>query len=596
MGISAIAQDERLRLVEVDRLTSSIPNGSDPVLNSVVSMLCSYFGVPTALVSIIDRDYQVFKARMGMDAERTPRELSFCAHGLLLDAVLEVCDTTQDDRFADNALVTGDPHIRYYAGASLVVSPGLSLGRLCIIDQQARPTLSARDRALLVNAADIVVARLKSIHKQHFFDPMTGLPNRKRFEADLNEVHAFKSQTAVFIEPISASAMDGLVKALGVEFFVQFMLAVKEALFEALPSGARLYRTGTLSFLTVLERSDPASLQGQLDSIVAALARPLHCGRVPVFADVGISFLQLGIETDASIDNLRLLASMTDTARRSERRWLGYDPLIDASLRRSTVLLNALEGALIAPDQLHLVYQPRIDLSVNRCVAVEALLRWTHPALGSISPAEFIPLAETTASIRGITRWVVRHACEQLAAWRADGLDMVVSLNISALDLADGHLFDDLTRALREYGVDPRHLELEFTESALVTDFDMVQEQLQRFRTLGVAIGIDDFGSGYSNWVYLRKIPATSVKLDRSLLANLQPGSNEWHIIRNLVSLLRDLRLTVVAEGIETDLHHHLLRGWGCDQGQGYYYAKPMSPADLAGWLQKGGVFPATLN
>lgn len=595
MGVSTIAQNERLRLVEVDRLTSAIANGSDPVLNSVVSMLCGYFQVPTALVSIIDRDYQVFKARIGMEGDRTPREWSFCAHELHLDSILEVCDTRQDWRFAENPLVTGEPHIRYYAGAPLVVSPGLSLGRLCIIDHQSRPVLDTRERALLANAADIVVARLKSIHRQHFYDSMTGLPNRKRFEADLHEGHAFEGQTAVFIEPIAASAMDGLVKTLGVEFFVQFMLAVKEALLAAFPAGARLYRTGTLSFLTVMEHCEPALLHARLDTIVAALSRPLYCGNVPVFADVGISVLQLGVEADASIDRLRLLASMTDAARRSERRWLGYDPLIDAHLRRSTTLLNALEGALIATDQLCLVYQPRIDLSVNRCVAVEALLRWTHPTLGPISPAEFIPLAETTASIRGITRWVMRHACQQLAAWRADGLEMVVSLNISALDLTDGHLFDDLTRALRDHGVDPRHLELEFTESVLVTDFDLVQEQLQRFRSLGVAIGIDDFGSGYSNWVYLRKIPATSVKLDRSLLANLQPGSNEWHIIRNLVSLLRDLRLTVVAEGIETDLHHHLLRGWGCDQGQGYYYAKPMPATDLATWLVKGGGRPTTI-
>ncbi|WP_225920150.1 putative bifunctional diguanylate cyclase/phosphodiesterase [Pseudomonas vanderleydeniana] len=587
MGNTPIEQDERLRLAEVDRLTSALSSGSDPVLNSVVSLLCAYFDVPIALVSVIDRDYQIFKARIGLALERTPKEMSICANGLCQDTVLEICDALADVRTVDNPLVTGDPYIRYYAGALLEVKPGLSVGRLCIIDRKSRAALSERDQELLRNAAQVVVSRLQSIHQQNFYDSITGLPNRRRFEADLHDADTLAGQVAVFIEPISASGMDRLVKALGLEFFTHFMLAVKEVLLDVLPASSRLYRVSTLSFLTLVEPREAASLPGKLDEIVRALGRPLHCGNVPVFADVAISVLELGVEVDASLDSLRLMASMTDAARLSEHRWLGYDPLVDASLRRSATLLNDLEAALIATDQLRLVYQPRVGLANNRCVAVEALLRWTHPTLGPISPAEFIPLAETTASIRGITRLVVRHVCAQQAKWRAQGLELIVSLNISALDLGDGHLFEDLTRALEVYDVDPRHIELEFTESALVTDFEMVHQQLQRFRDLGVAIGIDDFGSGYSNWVYLRRIPATSVKLDRSLLANLQPGNNEWHIIRNLISLLRDLSLTVVAEGIETDLHHHLLRGWGCDQGQGYYYAKPMPAEALMEWLQR---------
>jgi len=594
VGNSSIMHDERLRLAEVDRLTSNLVSGSDPVLNSVVAMLCAHFQVPTALVSIIDRNYQVFKARVGMVAERTPREMSFCALELEQDTVLEICDALTDARTVDNPLVQGDPYIRYYAGAPLVIKPGLNLGRLCIIDQAARPSLSERDQALLRSAAQIVVSRLQSIHDQYFYDSMTGLPNRRRFEADFADCASVAGQVAVFIEPISAAGMDRLVKALGIEFFASFMLAVKEALLAALPPGSRLYRPSTLGFLTLIECNDVASPPARLDAIVAALSGPLHSGNVPVFADVGMSVLEPDADTDASLDTLRLMASMTDAARRSERRWLVYDPLVDTSQRRSTALLIALEPALVAADQLRLVYQPRVDLNNKRCVAVEALLRWKHPTMGEISPAEFIPLAETTASIRGITRWVIWHVCQQMRRWRAEGLQMTVSLNISALDLADGHLFEYLSRTLGEFGVDPRRIELEFTESALVTDFDQVQQQLQRFRTLGVAIGIDDFGSGYSNWVYLRIIPATSVKLDRSLLANLQPGNNDWHIIRGLVSLLRDLRLTVVAEGIETDLHHHLLSGWGCEQGQGYFYAKPMPPAELETWLQKDCCVPMT--
>ena len=581
-------EEERARLVDVDRLTAELESGSDPVLNNIVAMVSRYFKVPTSLVSIIERDYQVFKARVGMQPERTSREMSFCVHGLDEEAVLEVCDPVADPRFSGNPLVKGDPFIRYYAGAPLTMKSGRNLGRLCVIDHKAHAPMDEQGRLLLRDAAKVVVARLESMHRSHYIDPMTGLPNRQRFEADILQGLDQDGRVAILIEPLSASGMDSLAKSLGSEFFTHFMLAAKELLLALLPDGARLYHSGTLSFVALLSHR-ALSLPELVNSMVHAFERPLYSADIPVVPDVGISVLRLDREAAAPADVLRLMSSITDAARRSEQRWLDYDPAIDSSLRRSTALLNDIEAALAAADQFRLVYQPRVDLASNQCVAVEALLRWSHPTLGEISPAEFIPLAETTASIRHITRWVVQRVCEQLSEWRAQGLEMTVSLNVSALDLTDGHLFDQLLQALQTFKVAARFIELEFTESVLVTDFQAVRVQLQRFRDLGVAIGIDDFGSGYSNWAYLRQIPATSVKLDRSLLADLQPGNSEWHILRGLISLVRDLRLTVVAEGVETELHYHLLRGWGCQQGQGYYFAKPLSPDALLTWFDGGG-------
>ncbi|CRM21731.1 sensor domain-containing phosphodiesterase [Pseudomonas sp. 58 R 12] len=588
-------EEERARLVDVDRLTSDLESGSDPVLNSIVAMVSSYFKVPTSLVSIIERDYQVFKARVGMEPERTSREISFCAHGLDEGGILEICDPVADPRFLSNPLVIGAPFIRYYAGAPLTINSGRNLGRLCVLDYKAHAPMDEQGRTLLRNAAQVVVARLESMHRSHYIDPMTGLPNRQRFEADILQAPDQHEWGAVLIEPLSASGMDSLAKSLGSEFFTNFMLAVKELVLKFLPAETRLYRSGTMGFVALLNHRT-LSLSSLADSIVHAFERPLYCVDIPVFSDVGICVLPLKPESGLPKDILRLMSSITDAARRSERRWLDYDPAIDSSLRRSTVLLNDIEAALGTVDQFRLVYQPRVDLASNRCVAVEALLRWSHPKLGEISPAEFIPLAETTASIRHITSWVVRRVCKQLSEWRAKGLEMTVSLNVSALDLTDGRLFDKLVEALQAFKVAPRFIELEFTESVLVTDFQAVRVQLQRFRDLGVAIGIDDFGSGYSNWAYLRQIPATSVKLDRSLLADLQPGNNEWHIFRSLISLMRNLRLTVVAEGVETELHYHLLRGWGCQQGQGYYFAKPLSPVALLAWFEEGAWLSGRLS
>lgn len=576
--------DEQERMVEVDRLTADIQNGEDQVLNGVVALISAHFCVPISLVSIVERDYQTFKAKIGIDVDCTAREVSFCDKNLHSSDILEICDTWEDARFSENPLVTSEPFARYYAGAPLITKPGIALGSLCIIDHKARNPMSSQDEELLKNSAKIVVARLQSIHNQAFFDPMTGLPNRQRFDKDLHD--AGTRQTAVLIEPLPATGMDKLTKALGIAFFESFMLKVKELLLSALPPGIRLYRANTLSFAFMINPKE-CEASKLLSNIVAEFGHPLHCENIPVFADVGIGVLNIGRDSQSLSDSIRLMSSVTDLARQGEKHWLYYDKEVDYRLRRSAILLNAIETALISPDQLRLVYQPRVNLASNQCIAAEALLRWSHPTLGEIAPDEFINLAETTASIRNVTRWVVQHVCSQLSQWKAQGLTMTVSLNISAIDLTDSRLFDVLSSSINQFDVSPTQIELEFTENVLVPDFDTVREQLHNLRGMGIAIGIDDFGSGYSNWSYLRQIPATSVKLDRSLLEDLNPGTSDWHIVRGLISLAQSLNLTVVAEGVETELHYHLLRGWGCQEGQGYYFAKPLSPIEFVLWLHK---------
>lgn len=459
-------------------------------------------------------------------------------------------------------------------------------------DPHTRAPMSEQDNLFLHNAAAVAAARLDFIHHKHFIDALTGLPNRECFERDVAKGAAgLPERLAILIEPLTAFGMDRLVKALGLDCFVEFMLGVKNVLASALPGHARLYRAGTLSFAVLMDDDSEVDLPALIQRLTAALAQPVHFQNVPVFADVGIGVLRIGPNAVPPVDNVRLMASVTDTARRSEHRWLYYDATIDAHAQRSAMLLHSIESALLAPDQLRLEYQPRINLADKRCDSVEALLRWTHPVLGEIGPAEFIGLAETTAAIRHITSWVVRNVCKQIDAWRNQGLHLNVSLNVSSIDLTDGQLIDELTHSLAQFNLAPQCIELEFTESVLIPDFDAVQHQLMRLHQLGVAIAIDDFGSGYSNWRYLRDIPAKSVKLDRSLLVDLRPDTSNWHIVKGIISLARNLNLTVVAEGVETLLNYRLLRDWQCHQGQGYFFCKPLSPAALREWVAGGQCF-----
>ncbi|WP_285428376.1 GGDEF and EAL domain-containing protein [Pseudomonas sp. lyk4-R2A-8] len=583
---------EQMRLSEVERLTAHIESGSDEVLNSIVALVSAHFGVPIAMVSIVDHEFQTYKAKLGIEADGAPLADSFCVHCMHGEGILEILNAVDDARFTDNSLVTGAPFIRYYAGAPLVTKGHAALGALCVIDQKERTPMSEQDRVFLHNAGAIVVARLESIHHKFFFDALTGLPNRQCFELDVVKGEAcLADRLAILIEPLTASVMDRLVKALGLDCFVEFMLGVKNLLASVLPEGARLYRASTLSFAILLEDTPHLKVDELIERINEALAQPVHFKNVPIFADVGIGVLKIGPNAQASVDNLRLMASATDTARRSEHRWLYYDPAVDAHSQRSALLLHSIESALLAHDQLRLEYQPRINLTNGQCESVEALLRWTHPTLGEIGPAEFIGLAETTAVIRRITSWVVRNVCKQIDAWRTRGLRLTVSLNVSSIDLTDGQLIDELTQSLAHFNLAPQCIELEFTESVLIPDFDAVQQQLKRLRLLGVEIAIDDFGSGYSNWRYLRDIPAKSVKLDRSLLADLRPDTSNWHIVQGIIRLARNLNLTVVAEGVETLANYRLLRDWQCHQGQGYFFSRPLSPDALCEWVANGQTF-----
>jgi len=236
------------------------------------------------------------------------------------------------------------------------------------------------------------------------------------------------------------------------------------------------------------------------------------------------------------------------------------------------------------------VFQPRIDFASGRCCAVEALLRWTHPTLGPIGPDEFVPLAEKTDLIRLLSVWVVEAAIQQTRQWRDAGYDFKVAINVSPCDLEGPAFTDRLIQALIRHGVEATTLEIEFTEGALIKNPAECRNQLTRLRALGVEISIDDFGTGYSNWTYLRELPATSVKLDRSLIKDIQNEERDRRLVITLIDLAQRLGYKVVAEGIENQANFDAVKSWGCDEGQGYFIAMPMPAEELVTWIQNQAI------
>lgn len=587
MGNGApLPSNETQRLAEVARFCT-VDSEQDEVFDKIVAMTSAYFNVPITLISIVEEHRQWFRARVGLEATQTPREVSFCAYTTLDNLMLEVLDATLDPRFKDNALVTGAPHICYYAGAPLITADGFTLGTLCIIDRVPRAPMSERDAAMLKNFAELVMMHIGGVRSRNFVDQPTGLFNRQRFEEDIRQALQLNGACQIYaVDVISPAFLNDIVKALGYSFAVELIQAIKSRLQTLLPQDCLLYKISPTRFGFILNDGQPAA---QICArILYHFKHPVQCQGIPIPMQVGIGVLPLLESEEPGRDWLRLVISAADEARDRQLGWSLYEPQFDAAQRRALMLLSSLPEAIDADTQFSLVYQPKINLSSGCSDCVEALLRWHHPLLGSISPAEFIPLAEKTALMPAIGLWVLNAIVQQAIAWKARGVCLRIAMNITVSDLENAGFVDAMLHEIRIHDLDPEDFELEFTESMLITKPDEVIRQLQRVRQRGIEVAVDDFGTGYSNWAYLKELPANTIKLDQSLISGLSTNQNDKHLVRTLIGLAKGLGYCVVAEGVENQETLDLLIQWGCSQAQGYLIARPMSPAALEDWIEQG--------
>jgi EAL domain-containing protein (putative c-di-GMP-specific phosphodiesterase class I) len=236
-------------------------------------------------------------------------------------------------------------------------------------------------------------------------------------------------------------------------------------------------------------------------------------------------------------------------------------------------------------NEFFLVYQPIFDLESGRVLGVEALLRWRHPTRGVVQPDAFVPLLEETQQIVEVGRWVLTEACRQAAAWQLPERDMYVSVNVSARQLDDHHLVDDLRAALTAVDLAPSALVIEITETAIMRDAEMTARQLDVVKAIGIGIAIDDFGTGYSSLAYLRQFPVDILKIDRSFITPIGDSADSKALLHTLVQLGKQLGLKTLAEGIEEHEQFCHLQDEHCDSGQGFIFARPLAAGDVNDFL-----------
>jgi EAL domain-containing protein (putative c-di-GMP-specific phosphodiesterase class I) len=266
---------------------------------------------------------------------------------------------------------------------------------------------------------------------------------------------------------------------------------------------------------------------------------------------------------------------------------------METDARRAAALAAELRDA-IASEHLFVLYQPQVALSDGAITGFEALVRWRHPTRGAIGPDVFIPVAENMGLIGKLGGWVLRTACLQASAWRAAGAPHVrMCVNVSALQLrAPLALEADIASALSEAGLPPEGLELELTETVLMSASREHGDVLERLGRAGVTIAIDDFGTGYSSLDYLRRFPTDRIKIAQNFVSQLQPVGGDAAIVKATLGLARELGIMVIAEGVETRGQYELLKGWGCAEAQGYYFAKPLEADAALSMLLHGSFAP----
>lgn len=434
------------------------------------------------------------------------------------------------------------------------------------------------------------------LQKQLLRDPLTELPTRLIFEGTLAQAarQADSSQGRLALLLINLDGFKPINESLGHRVGDRVLREVAARL-RSLASPHMVARLGGDEFLLLLPGNP------QTEEVATAASRVLASLCQPCRVDGRETAVtaSIGIATYPQHGAVSTLIAHADAAMRTAKSSGGatychFEARMISGLREQTELLRDLRCAL-ARGELELYYQPKIHAPTGEITGAEALMRWQHPRLGMVSPGVFIPIAERYGLIGALGNWLIDEACRQIRAWRDNGLRMRVAINLSVHQLRQPDLVERIARALREHEINPGLLTCEITESVAMEDAEGTIKFFGQLAQLGVSISIDDFGTGHSSLAYLRKLPASELKIDRSFVLDLETSEDARKVASAVVNLAKSLDLKVVAEGVETEGQNRILREFGCDQLQGFLFAKPMSAKALALWAMDD-VGPRTMT
>lgn len=354
-------------------------------------------------------------------------------------------------------------------------------------------------------------------------------------------------------------------------------------------SGNTVARLDGNTFAIILSENGLPNVMDKAQEILSALARPFSIEGLAVYVEgsIGIaSYPTHGLQANTIMQRADVAVHLT---KMSGKAYAVYSQEKDEHSARRLALMAALFIAIEA-NQLFLQYQPKLSMQTGRLVGVEALIRWQHPQYGLILPNEFIPPAEQTGLIKPLTDWVLKETFKQCVNWKQKGFEIGIAVNLSARNIEDPNLVPYISTLFSMSGIAPRLLKLEIVESVIMADPERAAQVLVQFSQMGVLSSIDDFGTGYSSLGYLKKLPVSELKIDKSFIKDMLTEEATAQIVHAIIELAHRLIISVVAEGVEDQETYDALKALGCDVVQGYHISRPLSADDLLSWLEKTGV------
>ncbi|WP_426960111.1 putative bifunctional diguanylate cyclase/phosphodiesterase [Muricoccus radiodurans] len=576
--------------------------------DEIVQLAARLTHSPIALISLVDAERQWFKARYGLRVRETPRDQAFCAHTILQpNHPLAIEDATEDPRFKNNPLVTGDPYIRAYLGVPLVNPEGEALGSLCVIDRKARSFDEGAIRAMKTLAravtANLELRRaLVQARETALSDQLTGLPNRRATVKALSAATADRRPVAIIAVDLDhfKETNDGEGHAAG----DALLKAAAIRLRESVRSGDTVGRIGGDEFVVVLmDVEDRRIVAGIAERIREALHRPVPFGSrlLRLGATLGVALAPA--DADEPEMALRVADEALIRAKRDRRGCIGSACRKDADqiLRAASIIRlfdramhedGTVEGAAVQLQPILSLNNAAIPSA--KVLAVEALARWAHPDIGNVPPAELLSLVgPERAAVFG--RAVRGQALAAFASLMPSGFaDARLALNLAASEVAREDMALAVAAQVEQAGLSLHAVEIEITEEVLLDRVsDRVLDQLAALRGRGARLVLDDFGTGNSGLSQLLRLPLDGLKLDKRFVQGLGKDTRAEEIVKATISLAHSLGLRLVAEGVETDLQASMLCALGCDAAQGFLFAAPMHPDALRQWMS-GRAFMAT--
>lgn len=427
----------------------------------------------------------------------------------------------------------------------------------------------------------------RKLFQQAHFDALTKLPNRYLFQDRLEQAmeRAKRNDTCVAVLFIDLDRFKSVNDSLGHAIGDRVLTEVSNVLLKCVRSYDSVARFGGDEYTIILSDIEPEQIDEQATLLAERILEMMSEAIVINDREFYIS-PSIGIAIyPRDADNFYDLLKNADTAMyQAKNLTTGNYQFYQKTQNKETLARLELENELrhaLERGQLELYYQPKVNLRNTTIYDVEALIRWNHPDKGMISPGIFIPLAEETGQIVDIGYWVIKTACIQNKLWQDQGINLNIAVNVSADQFRQPGLYEKTIKIIEETGVDPKHIELEITESITIENFDKTIKLLNKFKDYGLGIVIDDFGTGYSSMTYLQTIPINKLKIDKSFVDNIHLDIDSASITKAIVALAHNLDLRVVAEGVETKAQYDYLIAIGCDEAQGFFLCRPLPESEL---------------